>query len=135
MPAHKASGAQHGTDHQTRLGTELRRRYFLAILVPHTHQLDLAALHADPGTAAVDRGHGADLTLHLRKAARDVLTRVEHLQLLAAVGSPRPGSGITAADQVVDQIDMIVPVDAGLGGTAPTQVARLRFVLRYQHGL
>ena len=35
----------------------------------------------------------------------------------------------TAPDQVVDVVDVIVPVDPGLGIAAPALVARLRFVL------
>ena len=72
----------------------------------------------------------ADLSAHLGKPAEGDLAGIEDLERLAADGRPGARRGIASANQVVDVVDGLGPVDPGLSGAAPALVARLRFVLR-----
>ena len=58
-----------------------------------------------------------------------MLFRVEHLEFHPVQGGPRAGRRIAAANQVVDEIHVVGPVDARLALAAPAFIAGLRLVL------
>ena len=97
----------------------------------HARDLDEAALAVHDQRAVVDRHDLAELlALHLGEGAGDALRRVEHEQLLAIERGPGAGCGIAAADQVVDDVDVVRPVDARFRIADDALVAGVRLVLR-----
>src|SRR5215475_7616126 len=76
------------------------------------HRYDLAELSADT----------------LRVLGRQRFS-VEDLELLAVQRRPRPGRGIAAADQAIDLLPRLTPVDPRIVRTAPALVSGLRLVL------
>jgi hypothetical protein len=62
-----------------------------------------------------------------------MLAHSVQLQFLTLERRPGSRSRIAAADEVVDQIEVVVPVDPRFGVAAPTLVARLRFLLHPAH--
>ena len=115
---------------ESRLGAELARLQFLAVLIAQREDFDLAALRGDAEAVVAQSRSRCRWPLDLGEGARGVFAGVEQLQLLAVEQRPRARRRIAAADQVVDEIDVIVPVDARFGIAAPTFIARLRLVLR-----
>ena len=57
------------------------------------------------------------------------LSRVEQIEFLLAVHRPGAGRRVAAADQVVDEIDMVRPVDPRLGFAHPALIGGAAFVL------
>src|SRR5215467_13317491 len=114
------------------LRREFGRRHLLAVFVLGLEHLDATALRGDEEALRADFGDLADLALHGAEGAHQVLAAVEDLDLLAGERGPCARGGIAAADQVVDEIDVVRPVDLRFAGAAPALVARLRLVL---HGL
>src|SRR6202140_3167061 len=117
-------------DGETCFPTDLRSGKLLAVLVAELENLDLPTPRRNEHALAFDRGHRADRALDLRKSAMDVFASVEQLQLPALERGPRGRCRVAAADQVVDQVDMVVPIDSGLGRATPSLIARLGLVLR-----
>jgi len=72
--------------------------------------------------------------LTLAKGTRRMLARGVQLQFLTLERRPCGRSRIAAADEVVDEIEVVMPVDPRFGITAPTFVARLGFILHPAHG-
>src|SRR6185503_6606140 len=97
---------------------------------PRLQHLDVAALRGDLEALRGHVRHGADLAAHVREAPEEDLLRIEDLQRLAAGGGPGARRRVAAADQVVDVVDRLRPVDARFRGAAPALVARVRLVLR-----
>src|SRR5579862_2938714 len=114
---------------ETGLARELGGRQLLAALGLQPEHLDLSALGGDTEAFGAKCRHLADRTLDRAEGAEPVLSRIEDLDLAATEGRPCAGRRVAAADQVVDVIDVVMPVDAGLGGAAPAFVGRSAFVL------
>src|SRR5579883_1571222 len=102
----------------------------LAIAAAAAQHLDEAAA-GEHGEALRSRLDDlADLlALDLAEGAGDALARVEDLELLAAYGRPGTGRRIGGADQIVDDLDAVRPVDPRFGIAEPALIARLRFIL------
>src|ERR1700732_1538313 len=98
--------------------------------MPELENLDLSTLRRNEQALTFYRRHLADAALDLRESAMGVLASVEQLQLPALERCPRARRRVTAADQVVDQVDVVVPVNPGLGCATPSLIARLGLVLR-----
>src|SRR3974377_1291540 len=114
------------------LRDELRRGDFLAVFVLGLEHLDAPSLGGHEEALRADFGDLADLALHRAEGAYQMLAAVENLDLFAVQRGPGAWSGIAAAYDVVDEIDVVRPADLRLGGAAPALVARLGLVL---HGL
>src|SRR5947209_17581038 len=83
-----------------------------AIVETHPRDLDKAALGEDPHARLADRDDLADLASADRAKGRsDDLARVEQVELAFACRGPGAGRRVAAADQIVDEIDMVRPVD------------------------
>ncbi len=121
--------AENCAEGQSHLGAHLRRRQFFAAVVAQLEDFDLAALRRHGDTLLADGGDGTDGALDLGKGLHRMLARGMHLQFLAFETGPCRRGRIAAADEVVDQVDVVVPVDARFGAAAPALVARLRLVL------
>src|SRR5579863_956244 len=135
MPRNRmASSAENRAGGEAGLPAELRRGEFLAVLRAQGEDFDLPALRAHQQTLLPDVGDRADLALDLAEGAREMFARLEHSQLLAVQERPRRRRRIAAADEVVDLVDVIVPVDLSFRVAAPTLVARLRLVLHRRLG-
>src|SRR5258705_1878469 len=106
-------------------GNELRRRHLLAVAELRLAGVDAAALSGDHETAVLRLDHLADLPLDRAESAHQLLAAVEELQLHAVQRGPRTGRRIGRADQVVDEIHVVRPVDAGFGLAEPALVAGL----------
>ncbi len=91
---------------------------------------DFAAVSRHAETSLTHGGDRADAAGNLREGPHRVLARVEELQLLVVPERPRPGSGVATPDQVIDQVDMSMPVDLRFGRTAPAFIAGAGIVLR-----
>src|ERR1700724_2636319 len=117
-------------DGETCLHTDLRRGGLLAVLVPELENLDLSTLRRNEHALAFDSRHRADGALDLRKSPMGVFASIEQLQLPALERGPRGRCRVAAADQVVDQVDVVVPIAPGLGRATPSLIARLGLVLR-----
>src|SRR5271163_655210 len=114
---------------EARLLAKFRRAQLLAVVEPQGEDLELAALRTHEHAFVADRSDRADLPRDLGKRAGEMLTGVEEPDLLAVHQRPGTGSGVAAAHQVVDEVDVIVPADLSLRIPAPALVARLRLVL------
>src|SRR6185437_1711568 len=105
------------------------------LLVAAALDFDEAALGVNGEAGRTDRRHLARTkTLHFTEGARDRLARIEEMEPPAIRHRPRAGRWIAAADEVVDGIDGVGPVDPRLGLAHPALVARafarLRALLR-----
>src|SRR5947209_3358944 len=89
-------------------GTRVGRCDFGAVVETHPRHLDKAALGQDSHPLVADRDNLADLVSahHAKSLGRD-LARVEQIEFPLAEGRPGAGCGVAAADQVVDEIDMV----------------------------
>src|SRR6266571_1210984 len=114
---------------QAVLGYKFGRGYLLAVFVLRLEDLDSASLSGHEETRGADFGNLTDLAFYRAESAEHMLAAVEDLQFLSVQSSPRAGGGITAAYEVVDEIDVARPIDFRLGGAAPAFVARAGFVL------
>src|SRR4029453_2264247 len=121
--------AERRSDAETGRAYELRGAYFLAVFTSRPEHFDDTALCGDIEARLGDGRHFAHFARDLRKAVKWAFARVEDLQLLAVQRRPRPRRGIAAPNQVVDEVDMMCPMNARLGFPAPPLVAFLRFIL------
>src|SRR5688572_15102389 len=112
-------------------GEQLPGCDLLAIPQLRAQHFDAPALRSHLEGLVGDFHHLADFALDCAVGSHDVFAGIENLQLAARSGAPGAGRGIAAADQVVDEIDVVRPVDARLGLAAPALVARLGFVLQH----
>src|ERR1044071_970291 len=96
-------------------GNELGRGQLLAIAELRLAGVDAAALRGDDEAAVPHLDHLADLALHRAEGAHQLLAAVEELQLHAIQRGPGTGRRIGRADQVVDDLHMVRPVDPRLG--------------------
>src|SRR3546814_6740150 len=90
---------------------------------------DGAAMCRHGDAVAVDRQDAA------RCARSGHLAAVEDLHLVALPGGPGARLRIGAADQVVDLVDRLVPLDLGVRLAAPALVGRLAAALRHARRL
>src|SRR6266571_4750685 len=111
------------------LGYKFGRGYFLAVFVLRLEDLDSSSLGGHEETRGADFGNLTDLAFYRAESAEHMFAAVEDLQFLSVQSSPGAGGGITAAYEVVDEIDVARPIDFRLGGAAPAFVARAGFVL------
>src|SRR4051812_30413033 len=101
--------------------------------------LAVGGLHAGDLEASVGANDGEPVGIHrndLAQLAADalgVLRRnrlgVEYPELLAAERAPGAGRGITTANQAIDLLPGLAPVDLGVVRAAAALVGRLRLVL------
>src|SRR4029079_14535252 len=89
-----------------------------------------APVGANHGEAVgLDRGDLADLSGDTLGVLRRQRLGVENLELLAVEGTPRAGRGIAAANEPVDLLPGLAPVDPPIVRTATALVGGLGFVL------
>src|SRR3990172_10935915 len=112
----RVSGSQNGSRGDAKGGREFAGGYLLAVLVLRFEHLDPATLRGDEKAAGADLGYFANLAFDVTERAEQVLAAIENLQFLAPQGGPCARRGIAAADQIVDEFDVVRPVDSGLGG-------------------
>src|SRR5688572_15386673 len=124
-----SSGAEDCTDRDVGALGPLGRRDLLGILALYLRDLDLPALRGDAHAGVGYLGDLADLALHRAERAHRVLLRAEELQLLAAYRGPCARRRIRPADEVVDEVHVVVPVQLRLVGAEPALVGGLRLVL------
>src|SRR6266702_5456295 len=125
----RESAPEQAARSQAVLGYKFGRGYLLAVFVLRLEDLDSASLSGHEETRGADFGNLTDLAFYRAESAEHMLAAVEDLQFLSVQSSPRAGGGITAAYEVVDEIDVARPIDFRLGGAAPAFVARAGFVL------
>src|SRR5262245_25543468 len=95
--------------------TRFGRFDFRTIIETHSRHLDKASLGEDSHPLVTDRDNLADLaSAHHGKGLSRELSRIEQVEFLLAESRPGAGCGVAAADQVVDKIDMVRPVDLRL---------------------
>src|SRR6185369_6955689 len=123
------SRAQQGARREAAGLCDLATAQLLAVFETRFQHLDNAALRGDLKALGRYVGDLADLPRHIGEPAEQDFARVKYLQLFAVMRRPGPGCRVAAANQVIDVVDGLGPVDSGFGGAAPTLVARLRFVL------
>src|SRR3989441_1323012 len=111
------------------LGYKFGRGYFFAVFVLRLEDLDSSSLSGLEETRCADFGNLTDLAFYRAESAEHMLAAVEDLQFLSVQSSPRAGGGITAAYEVIDEIDVHRPMVFRRGGRAPAFVARAGFVL------
>src|SRR5262249_6483169 len=100
------------------------------IVEAHSRHFDKAALGEDSHPFLADRDHLADFaSAHHAKGLSRELARVEQIEFLLAEFRPGAGCGVAAADQVVDEIDMVCPVYLRLGFANPALVGRPALIL------
>src|SRR5580658_3776048 len=109
----------------------LARGDLLAVIEAAAQQLDGAAGRVDGDARRRRRDDLAGaMALHRGEGAGDMLLRVEEVEPAAAERRPGAGRRVAAADQIVDGLDMMAPVDARFRFAHPAFVGRLAFVLR-----
>src|SRR6185503_17519069 len=126
-----ASGPQDRSRFYRPACKQLSRRDFLAVAELRAQHFDAPALRRDLERLVGDFDHFADFSLDGAEGSHRMLARVEDLQLAAAQGGPRARRRVAAADHVVDEVDMVGPVQPGFGLAAPAFVGRLRLVLHH----
>ncbi len=103
--------------------------HFLAVGGLHAGDLE-AAVGADDGKAV---GFDGDDLAELAGDALGVLRRqrlgVENLQRLAVEGRPGAGRRVAAADQPVDLLPRLAPIDLGVAGPAAAFISGFRLRL------
>jgi len=112
-------------------GKQLRGGEFLAIAELGAQHFDAAALSADLEALVGQFDYFADLALDRTERAHRMLAGVEDLQFFFFQRGPGARRGVAAADQVVDEVDVVGPVDARLGPAAPAFIAGPGFVLHH----
>src|SRR4029079_5266287 len=100
----------------------------LAVAQFRLADVDATALRGDHHAPVLRLDHLADLSLHGAERTHELLARVEELQLRAIERRPGARRRIGAADQVVDGVDMVRPVDLRLGLAEPAFVRGLPLV-------
>src|SRR5881628_940080 len=125
----RESAPEQAARSQAVLGYKFGRGYLLAVFVLRLEDLDSSSLSGHEETRGADFGNLTDLAFYRAESAEHMLAAVEDLQFLSVQSSPGAGGGITAAYEVVDEIDVARPIDFRLGGAAPAFVARAGFVL------
>src|SRR5215212_4368691 len=90
-------------------------RDFLPVAELGAQHFDAPALGGDLEGLVRDFNHFADFSLDGAEGAYRMLARVEDLQLGAGQGGPRARRRVAAADHVVDEVDVVRPVQPGLG--------------------
>src|SRR3990170_2899556 len=122
-----------GPQDRTRLHLAARKQFsgrdFLSVAELCAQHFDAPALRGDLEGLVRDFKHFADFSLHRAEGAHWMLARVEDLQLGAAERGPGARRRIAAADRVVDEVDVVRPVELRLGLAAPALVSGLRLVL------
>src|SRR5204862_3423322 len=106
-----------------------------AVAEAQARAFDKAALRVYTDAFGAGRDDLAQfLAAHRAKGRRHDLLRVKEIELLlAGLGfERRPGArrGIAATDQIVDEIDMVGPVDPRLGLAHPALIGGLALILR-----
>src|SRR5439155_208370 len=95
-------------------------RYGTLPLVRRVGGLHEAALCENSHPPVADRDHLADLASpHHADGPGSDLACIEQIEFTLAEIRPGAGRGVAAADQVVDEIDMVRPVDVRFGLTHP----------------
>src|SRR5204862_3768595 len=96
---------------------------FRTIIEAHPRHLDKAALSEDSHPLVADRDNLADLAPahHAEGLSRD-LARIEQIEFLLAEFRPGAGCRVAAADQVVDEVDVVGPVYVRRGLAHPAFV-------------
>ena len=124
-----------GLRQESRLHRDIRRlRPFAGVdllAVGGLHAGDLeAAVGADHGEAVgFYRGDLAGLAGDALRVLRRQRLGVENLELLAVERTPGAGRRVAAADQPVDLLPRLAPIDPGVVGAAAAFVGRQRLVL------
>src|ERR1022692_4640575 len=98
-----------------RLGAELRGLELFAVTESKREHFDLTALRTHKQALFGDCGDGADSAFDLGESARRMLACIEQLQLLAVQLCPRGGRRVAAANEVVDDVHVVMPVDLCFG--------------------
>src|SRR5882757_1861016 len=118
----------------THFSAELRRRLFLSLRILEPEHFNLPALRTDAEAPIANRRDRTDVAGRLRKPAQDMLAHIEQLQLLTVQQRPGARCGVAAANEVEDDVDVIVPIDARFRRSAPALVACMGVVLRSRRG-
>ena len=104
---------------------------FLPSSMRQFSHLDQPAMRADREAAAFDLHYLAGLeAFHRGEYVHWDFLRLEEIEFLLTPFAPSARRGIAAADEVVNLVGVVRPVDLGFGGAAPAFIGRLRFILR-----
>src|ERR1700722_4710048 len=101
-----------------------------AVVEPEARHVDETALRVDADAVRPRRDDLAQFfAAHTAKGRRHDLPRVEQVEPLVAHRRPGARRRIAAADQIVDEIDVVRPVDAAFRFAHPALIGRLVLVL------
>src|SRR5581483_77580 len=100
-----------------------------AILELGLQHLNRSALSDDVEALGGEAGNFADLAADIGKTPEYKLAGVEDLKPSTVQGGPCARSGIAAANQIIDVVEGLGPVDLRLGGAAPSFIAGSGLVL------
>src|SRR5262249_17269808 len=112
-------------------GNELRGSQLLAVAELRLAGVNASALRGDDQAAVLRLDDLADLALHRAEGARELLAAVEELQLHAVQRGPGARRRIGCADQVVNRVHVVRPVDPRFGLAEPALVGSLSLVLHH----
>src|SRR5579872_3972797 len=128
----KVPSEESSAEDRSLLDAALAGRHLGAILIAHALHLDEATLgmHLEAGCSDINHLPEREAA-HLAEGAGGALGAVEEIKLPPAIACPGAGRGVTAADEIIEGIDMPRPIDPGLGIPHPTLIAGLGLILKH----